>query len=281
MKMVMTMRARFMTTAAAIAMVTTPAFAADLYAPTYVPPANDPVYTPGPMVVGHLQLGIGYADVGDLSDFFELDDSGVGIFVGAGRANVNLGGAWNVQVETGGGALFKDGNSRSAIGATGHVWTRLNSAAVGAFAGATFPTGLTLGTVGLEGEVYLGAITLGANTSYNWADCSGCDFWNVAGYADFYLTPDWRAGGELRYASADSVDVWGATIDTEYRFSGSPFSLWAEGSYDSVDCCGDPDIWAGLVGFRVFMDAPGTTLHQHDMEVPWDQTFDARLFLFD
>lgn len=250
-----------MTTAAAIAMVTTPAFAADLYTPTYVPPINDPVYKTGPAVVGHLSMGIGIVDI-NTDDFSDFDNT-LGIFTGAGRANVNLGNL-NVQAETGGFALFKDGESYSAIGVAGHLWTRLNGAAVGAYVAANFPTGATIGTVGVEGEAYFGNITVGGNAGYNWSDNAG-DFWNIAGWADFYFTPDFRVGGTLAYADGDFGDGWGAAVDAEYRFSGTPFSGWAEVAYSDT-----ADIWSGLLGIRIFMDAPSTTLQQHDQEVPWD-----------
>ena len=154
----------------------------------------------------------------------------------------------------------------STIGGAAHLWTRFNNAALGVFGGVNFPTGTVVGTFGLEGEAYLGAVTLGADGAYNWGD--GYDLWTTRGWADFYATPDWRFGGEFSYASGDIGDGWGAALDTEYRFSGTPFSLWGEGSYSTVNDGGD--VWAGLVGFRVFMDGAGTTLQQHDREVPWD-----------
>ena len=81
-----TMRARLLASAAAIAMATSPAFAADLYTPTYVPPISDPVYSTGPSVVGHLSLGIGLVNIGDVigEEEFSFDDT-VGVFTGAGR----------------------------------------------------------------------------------------------------------------------------------------------------------------------------------------------------
>jgi hypothetical protein len=252
------MRARLLTIAAAV-VVATPALAADFN--TYVPPSGDPVYSPTPMVVGHLELGIGILGADGSSENY-------GLFEGAGRANVPFaGGTWNFELETGGGSIFDGDFSYSTIGAAGHLWTRMGGGALGVFGGVNFPTGTTIGTVGVEGEAYLGAVTLGADADYNWGD--GFDFWTVSGWADLYVTPDLRLGGGVNYLSGDFYDAWGASLDTEYRFSGSPFSLWAEANYESISD-GGPKMWAGLVGFRLFMDGAGTTLQQHDQEVPWD-----------
>ena len=261
--MVEKMRTKFLMTVSALA-IATPAMAADLYTP-YVPPAaNDPIYSPQQMVVGHLQLGLGYADLEEY--IFDDDFSGVGVFEGAGRANIAFG-TMNFEIETGGFSFFSDGSSYSSIGAAGHLWTKLNGAAIGAFAAVNFPTGATIGSVGLEGEAYLGNVTLGAQGGYNWGD-GGLDFWSAAGWADYYVTPDFRLGGEVDYFNSDGSNLWIAALDTEYRFSGTPFSLWGEVSYSMPD--GGSDVVAGLLGFRVFMDGAGTSLHQHDMDVPWD-----------
>jgi hypothetical protein len=252
--------------------VALPAYAADLTG-GYVPPAGDVVYAPQSMVTGHLQLGLGYGETD-----FDFGRGGFSedywIFEGAGRANIDFG-TFNLEIETGGNSLiFDDGFSSSTIGAAAHLWGRFNNAALGVFGAANFPTSTSIYTLGVEGEVYFGAITLGADASYNWFDSFFDDeFWKVRGWADFYLTPDARIGGKLSYLSFNDfdVDAWSATIDGEYRFSGTPFSLWAEGNYQSADLeFGDQETWSGLIGFRVFMDAPGTTLQGHDRSVPWD-----------
>jgi len=260
------MRTRLITTAAALA-IATPAFAADLYTPQYVPPISDPVYTPAPLVVGHLMMGIGFLDIGDFS-FDEASDFSdtVGVFVGAGRANINLGGSLNLQLETGGASLFNDGSSYSSIGVAGHLWTKLNSAAIGVYGGINWPTGGTIYTAGLEAEAYLGNITLGADIDYNWADPGSGDFWSGSLWADAYLNPNWRLGAEFEYLG-DSVDTWIASLDTEYRFGG-PISGWAEVAYAELGG-GSTDAWSGMVGIRVFMDG-GMSLIDHDRNVPWE-----------
>ncbi len=255
------MRARLLATAAVVALAS-PAFAADLYAPAYVPPASDPVYSPTPLAVGHLLLGAGIVD----------PDGGdtLGAFVGAGRANLALGGV-DLQVETGGGSVFRDGNSFSTIGVGTHLWTKLNNAAIGVFGAVNFPTGGTIYTLGLEGEFYIGNITLGGDIDYNWTDggLSGPlgDYWSGSLWADFYLTQNWRLGGEFEYYG-DNLDTWTASLDTEYRFAGTPISGWVEGSYIDSSGAGN-QAWTFLGGVRVFLDG-GMTLIDHDRNVPWE-----------
>lgn len=241
----------------------TPAFAADLYAP-YIPPSNDPVYAPAPMITGDLSLGIGFLNSD--GSFFESDDT-IGVFTGGGRANINLGGAWNVMLETGGTALFDNGYSYSTVGVGGHLWTRLNGGAVGVYGAVDFPTGATIGTVGVEGKAYLGNVTLGADASYSWSDNAG-DLWRIRGDADYYFTPDFKIGAELAYVDYQFGDSWSAGVNSEYRFTGTPFGAWGAVNYTNFSS-GGPDVWTGLVGINLYMDAPASTLKQHDEEVPW------------
>lgn len=258
------MRARLLATAAAVA-IASPAFAADLYTPTYVPPVNDPVYSPTPMAVGHLTLGGGAIDSALFSDDATDFEDTLGVFVGAGRANIGLGGIWNLELETGGSALFNDGNSYSSFGVGGHLWTKLNGAAIGVYGGVNWPTGGTVYTAGLEAEGYIGNFTIGGDVDYNWTDgFLGDDFWSGSVWADAYFTQNWRVGAEFEYYG-DNIDTWIASLDTEYRFAGTPVSGWVEGSYSDG---GGSDTWAFLGGVRVFLDG-GMSLIDHDRSVPW------------
>jgi len=249
------MRGTLLTTVAALALAT-PAMAADL---GYVPPIEDPVYSPAPMaVVGHLQLGVGIAD----SDF---SDS-VGVFTGWGRVNIPFSAGWNLQLDVGGGALFEDGESYSHIGTYAHLWGNVGGARLGVFGGIDFPTGAEIGTIGLEGEFDVGNVTLGAQGSYNSVIDTSFDFWGLRGWADWYFNPNTKVGGELAWWEGDGDDLWGASLDIEHRFSGTPVSAFAEVAY--IDADGD-DAWSAMIGARVFMDG-GLTLQEHDRQVPFD-----------
>lgn len=176
-----------------------------------------------------------------------------------------------LEIEVGGSALHLDGmGSQTSIGTAGHLWKRWNNAALGAFGAVNFARSLDVYTVGVEGEAYFGAITLGADATYNWADD---EYWSTRGWADFYLNDNTRIGGKLGYTSysAASDDVWSVSIDAEHRFGGSPIGIWAEGAYHQLDYQGtkDAEFWAAVAGFRIFFDSSGTSLRQHDRSVPW------------
>jgi hypothetical protein len=85
-------------------------------------------------------------------------------------------------------------------------------------------------------------------------------------WADAYLNPNWRLGGEFEYYS-NGGDIWTAAVDTEYRFGG-PLSGWAKVAY-ADGSGGGSGVWSGLLGVRVFMDG-GDTLIGHDRNVPWE-----------
>jgi len=255
----------------------TPACAADLYTTAAVPPIGDPIYAPRPMVVGHLEMGMGIADHTDCDGC----DHTSGLFVGAARVNLPLGGTWNLELEAGGGSWFDHGEGRSSIGALGHLWTKLDNAAAGVFGGVNFPTyDLVEGTAGLEGEVYFGNLTLGASGSYNWGN--GFDYWLVGAGADLYLTPESKLSAEASYYDGDffsaSFTEWNARAIGEHHFAGTPLTGWVEASYtDYGDGFGHE--WAGLAGIRVLLNnKPDTTLQEHDRDVPWDEIVGPRLY---
>jgi hypothetical protein len=236
--------------------------AADLYGDYSFIQDNAPSQ---PAIVGHLDLGLGHVwsgtEFGGNEEFW--------LFEGFGRANVDFNGI-NLELETGGGADLKD--DETSIGVAAHLWAALNSAAVGVFGGVSFPIDRTNYKLGVEGEAYLGAVTLGASYDYNWLeDGSTAEFWVARGWADVYPTQNFRIGGDFMYflEPATSFDVYGGNLDAELRIPGTAFSGWVEGRYRRIDHL-DADIWTAMIGFRIFMDAPGTTLQEHDRLVPWD-----------
>jgi len=260
------MKLRSLLLASAAVIVAAPAFAADL---DYVPPAGDPVYTPAPMsVVGHLELGLGLTSIDT-----PAGDDDFGLFNGFGRVNIPFGGTWNLEVETGGVAVFEDGDSVSGIGAYGHLWTGFGGGRVGALAGVEYSTGgfETTGVVGLEGEVDLNALTLGAQGTYRFGD-DDFEAWGLRGWADYYFTPNTKVGLDLAWSNFDfdfgDSDVWSVGLGAEHRFDNTPFSAFADVAYTDYDHGADG--WSGMIGARIFLDNPGTTLQDHDRQVPFD-----------
>jgi len=258
--------------ASALAVLPFAAQAADLSTDYSFIQDNAPVQ---PAIVGHIDLGLGFVSTG--LEFGGTEE--FWLFEGFGRANVDFNGM-NLELETGGGVDLKD--NETSIGVAAHLWSAMNNVAVGIFGSTTFPIDRTSYKLGAEAETYLGPVTLGGSFDWNWlVDGSSTDeFWIARGWADVYPTENLRLGGDVMYLlePATNFDVYGANLDGEFRFPGTWVSGWVEGRYRRIEHL-DANIWTAMIGFRIFMDAPGTTLHEHDMLVPWDNgTFDPFTF---
>lgn len=241
-----------------------PAFAADLYVP---PPAGDPVYAPTSMaLVGHLELGIGYGK----SDF---DSSGVGLFEGAGRVNIPFHNDWNLQVDLNTAGIFESGGYSSAVaGPAAHLWHRGPGGAAGFLGGAMLGAGGTVGFVGAEANYDVSTnATLGAQGTFGWSNYN-FNYWNLRGWVNYYFNPDTKLRGEIGYtASNANTSAWNASARLEHRFAGMPFSTFGQVAYANSSYSGSHSSnWSGVLGIRLFLDPPGTTLQGHDHLVPWD-----------
>jgi len=273
------MRKYFLTTAAVMA-IATPALAADPsggLSGGYVAP-GDTVLSSAPMVAGDLELSLGRSQF----DFDGGDEKSWNEFNGWARANVPVGGTWNLLVEAGGGAVFggefDDGTSLATFSSNAYVWSNTNGTRYGAFGGASFGVFLeeTWGAVGLEAETDIGNATLGAQGFYSWwtGDCGGddCDLYGANGTLDYYFRPNTKATGTLSWARAfDDLDIWGASGRVTHRFDGTPINIFGEASYWHLDvCCGDEaSTVTGLVGLTINLDGSGYTQQEHDGQVPF------------
>ncbi len=261
-------------------------------------------------VVGDVSLGFGLVgvdtDIHMFPSFSYSTSESNDLLKGYGRINVPFNDRWNFEFEATAQHEWRSGVSASGVGTNGHIWASLPNAALGAFAGiSTFDSlGLcrfcssdrgTLQSVstGLEGEMYFGNLTLGGQASISWNSLgydgppsSSADFntWQLRGYAAYYFTPDDMLGGEVKYTDPPPIIrnvtvpgqyTWEFIGRAEHRFAGTPFSVWAAGSYATdVDApalitSATTHTWSALVGFRFLMDEPGSTLQSHDRAIPF------------
>ncbi len=212
-------------------------------------------------VVGHLDFGIGprYPE----SEVFDTDP--LWLANAFGRANLALFGPLNFEAEVGGWLAHEDGDTLHTLQGIGHLWMTLPSAAAGVFGGWTDYFGTGIPTAGLEGQIYLGNLTLGAQGSYNWDD--GNDVWGIRGDADLYFNPDLKLGGDVQFWNVGGSDIWQGGLDVEKRFTGTPLSAGASLAYFSGE---DFAAWTGMIHLRIFMDPAGSTLQWHDRAVPFE-----------
>lgn len=243
--------------AAAIAALSSPAFAAD----------SDMMADNAPSTAcsGYAEGYYGGLEIHSLSGSQTTGKS----FGGAARANCNFNQRWNGQ-----GDLFIDSirsSSGSATtisnyGAAGHIyWRDPSSFALGGFgalegydnAGSFDAT--TRYTVGVEGQVYLDNVTLygQAYLGQHTINSSTADIRGVRGMVRYFATENLRFEGELGYrelatssGSADTV-VFGA--EATYRFDNSPVSVFGRYQFDHLTSTGGggADIHKYVVGAKL------------------------------
>jgi hypothetical protein len=284
--------------------------AADLYPTDYsfiqdnVPAASS--------IVGHLELAAGWQHLHVPSiQGLPVDtslDADTGLAEAHGRVNVPFAGNWNLEIEAGALFDFDQASNTSSfdcgVGCTGfgitsvtkrtqfdvygHLWGDWSGFRAGAFGGIRFlgQTAAILGTttetqdeivsVGLEGEIDIGKVTLGIQGAYNdlingreFFDCGGgCEFWSVAAWADLYVSPNTRLGVEAAaWLDILGEDIWSVWGSAEHRFAGTPISAFIRAGYQGDTGPGFETVTA-LGGIRVLFDGR-MTLQRHDRNVPF------------
>jgi hypothetical protein len=241
-----------------LAALAVPAFAADpvVY---YEQPA--PIEARDPFS-GHVEGYLGGvrfdADFGDAENAW--------VFGGNARANYALTDRWNVQGDLFGESVRFDGIALDTLGAGGHVyWRDPNSFAAGVFASAT-----SIGSVfslkeylvGPEAQVYFGNFTLYGQAYFGQISADfpffpDIDVWGGRAIARYFVHDDFRIQGEVGYRqfSQDSfeTDNWTFAAQADYRFTGSPFSVFGRYQYDTFSSdagAGELDAHKVLVGLR-------------------------------
>jgi hypothetical protein len=265
----MGMNAKLAALAATAMVLAVPALAAD-----GPPPSGSVLYSPTPMVIAHVEMGLG-ATGGP-------SDSTVAQFVGAGRANkvLNQRGL-NLQLEVGGTATSSGAtNTESAFGGYAHLWTMAAPMyGLGAFSGAAFASGTTTYSLGIEGKAHLGAMTLSGMVADN-LPSTGSNFWVGSVGASYYFTPNQRIGAAATFVGDNGLGVGNnvvLTADVEKRFV-DPISIWGSVNYAPNAGSSGGGLWSVLAGLRVFADQPNGTLRSHEEKVPWHFTDPLRAY---
>jgi hypothetical protein len=235
-----------------------PAAAGGMY---YEPAMTGALYDPTPMFAAHIQLGLGLASDGDTT---ARQVQGVGRV--AGPVFHGLKG----EGEMYGGFMSSDSASLTTYGMYTHLYKDAPTHAVGVFAGFAAAEEGHAYVLGAEGNLYLGQTTLSGTVAALVPE-SGSGGWVFDGGLDYYFTPDHKAWGNLAYyvsQGSGSDSIFKVAAGFEHRYTGTPWSAFASGSYLTSD---DTHIWSGMVGVRAFLEhQPGMTLQQHDRAVPFD-----------
>lgn len=248
-----------------LALAATGARASDVltYPAPAIPPAGNPVYAPVSLVTGDISLGLGW-----------FDEDGYGAFelLGAGRINAPLqGGPWNLTGEIWGGAWFQDPTFGEVLGAA-HLYYKTDRFAHGVYAGwAGYGESGYSGheiAIGVEGAAFMGNTTLVGRFAYNFGDNNGggsYDYWSAEGILRYYVTPNTKLAGIVGWWSDDGGWMLGGGV--EHLFAGTNVTGFARANWFTEG--GGYDSWEVLGGARFFFHRPGTTLQQHDWDIPF------------
>jgi hypothetical protein len=266
----MKMMRKLLLTSAAIAALSVPAMAADLGG---VPESGSPLYSGAPMVSGDISGALGgiWAS-GDGSS------ESAGAYEASARFALPLVSGISFEGELLDSGIFNAGPgdySTNTFLGLAHLYTQTPNYAFGVFGGAGSSTPANLWQVGVEGQAYFGNFTGEGSVAYSGINYSSLDanMWNARLGGRYYFTPDTKLALGVDYFSVDGLgenaDAWGVDGSLEHRVTGTPWSGFIKAAY--VDSDGESQTSA-LVGVRVALDAPGSTLQSHDRAVPWQSS---------
>lgn len=231
--------------AAGLAVLATPAFAAD---PT------QPVEETARQVSGYGQV---YGGGFWLS---ELTDDTLWAAGGAARINVPFAERWNAQGDFTVDAVGLDGENVHGVGGAAHVfWRDPASYAFGGFAQAnTYGSSSGLDAdiwdwkVGPEAQAYFGNVTLYAQAYYGGLEANflpfDIDLMGIRGVVRYFAQDNLRFDGELGFhrthlsVGGDSADfdTIAAALQATYRFDGTPWSVFGRYQYENLSISEGP-----------------------------------------
>jgi hypothetical protein len=229
---------------AAIAVTTTSAFAADAVAPIVMDQE-----LAQPHISGYVEAYLGGLYLTIPGDHATATTAG-----GTGRVNFSIDSRWNVQADAFIDSLWAQGTNFYCYGGAVHGYWRDPSAfALGGFASITGYGGEDFGgqnlynfSVGPEGQLYFGNVTLYGQVYYDQLHASGSsehlDTWGGRAVVRYFAQDNLRFDGELGYSTTsfgpfDSNTFTGA-LQAMYRFSGTPFSVFGRYQFDRVSISG-------------------------------------------
>lgn len=230
-----------------------------VYPPT-PPPISDPIYAPVTLVTGDAAGAAGWWG-GDGAGAFEV--------IGTGRVNVPLaGGAWNMTAEVYGSASFEDPTFTEFAGAA-HLFHRTSQFAHGVFvSGAAYGAGGYSGTelgLGIEGAAFMPNSALVGRLGYfTGNDGDSYDYWFAQGIGRYYVTPNTKLAGIVGWFSDPGSFMLAA--GAEHLFEGTSVSAFGRAAWFDND-----STWEAVGGARFFFKQPGTTLEQHDRDIPFSE----------
>jgi hypothetical protein len=144
---------------------------------------------------------------------------------------------WTVTLNGAANIADNDVSDETTLSGAAHATYAFEDARLGGFVAASNPASETLWAVGVEGQKYLGKVTLAGVLAYGQIDDVDADLYGARGEVRYFVTDDFRLDAGLGYAKVDAnggdTDAWTAGVGGEYKFAASPWSLF--GAYDHTE----------------------------------------------
>lgn len=247
---------------AAMALTATSSFAAD-----YV--QQEPVSAP--RISGYVEGYLGGVWL-HVDDPFGGGESESGWAAGGdGRVNFPINDRWNIQTDAIVDSVWMNHQNIYGYGGAVHAyWRDPSRFAVGAFATITRYGGDDVGnpysyTVGPEAQIYFGNVTLYGQGYYGqledfipFAGVPAADIWGARAALRYYVRPDLRLDAELGFQKLNfpvfipDIKTFSAAAQVMYRFSGTPWSVFARYQYErATENFGPASVHADLHKFIV------------------------------
>jgi opacity protein-like surface antigen len=215
-------------------------------------------------VIGTVDASYARSNVDVGSSSGDINNYGLG-----GSVTIPTGTNWAVKLDADYSRIDGDGADADAFGGAAHVFHNNESFLLGGFVSGGKIDDLDVDgwNVGVEGQKYLGKVTLAGNIAYGQLNVFGldADTWAVGGEARYFISDNFRINGGLNWAKADvsggDADAWSGNVGAEYQFASAPVSIF--GGYTHSDA-GDFDISSDAFKIGVRYTFGGATLIQRD-----------------
>lgn len=199
----------------------------------------------------------------------------VGFFAAAGRANMNLRGAWDLQIDAQSLTLFGGGSSATVGGGFAHLYRRSGDHAVGLLGGGFIGNGAGAVSIGAEAVKFgPNAIVTGQALYYQFVG-GGSGPKAVQGRlgVSYFFTENTAAYGEIMdtylWSGTGSANVVTGILGLRHHYAGLPISSFAQVRFDYLSGIGTTaTIGSALAGVTFHIGGGQDTLRQATESVP-------------
>jgi hypothetical protein len=167
---------------------------------------------------------------------FEADGSSLNL---DGSVALKTQSPWTVTLNGAANIADNDVSDDSTFSGAAHATYGFDNARLGGFVAASNPADETLWAVGVEGQKYLGKVTLAGVLAYGQIDDVDADLFGARGEVRYFVSDDFRLDAGLGYTKIDTnggdTDAWTSGVGGEYKFAASPWSLFGNYAHTELN----------------------------------------------